>query len=111
MTHIHVERNVTHPNAVIRNAIASAFGLATESPETVTTGCGVRVPYAMTSQRPESVTCLACREHAVGQHLRLAETIRLSIGLPGVGVDQTRAGLEEMRRHQDLARRYSRTDP
>lgn len=41
-------------------------------PKTVRTGCGRRRPYAMTSRRPDAVTCLACRDRAAAQHERHA---------------------------------------
>ncbi|WP_433293463.1 hypothetical protein ACQP2F_30680 [Actinoplanes sp. CA-030573] len=65
--HIHVERNLNR-QAATRNMLASEFGLIADSPSSVTTGCGLRVAYAMTSARPESVTCLPCREHAARWH-------------------------------------------
>ena len=81
--HIHVELNVMHADAAVRNLMASTFGLASDLPSEVTTGCGLTVPYAMTSPRPESVTCLACREHACRQHLRFAEQVERLSRMPG----------------------------
>lgn len=60
--HIHVELSVIHAEAATRDILAATFGLAGDLPSEVSTGCGVQVPYAMTSSRPENVTCLACRE-------------------------------------------------
>ncbi|MFC9970559.1 hypothetical protein ACFVH6_06610 [Spirillospora sp. NPDC127200] len=77
--HIHVEQKAVQAGAAFRNVIASSLGRVPDAPAVVTTGCGVRVPYAMTSPHPESVTCLACREHAHREHLRFAEQVeRLS---------------------------------
>ncbi|WP_435878108.1 sigma factor [Streptosporangium canum] len=71
--HIHVEQKVMQAGAAFRNVIVSSLELVPDTPSVVTTGCGLQVPYAMTSPRPESVTCLACREHAHREHLRFAE--------------------------------------
>lgn len=80
--HVHVDVNVIHGEATVRNVLASTFGLVGDLPTAVTTGCGRRVPYAMTSPRPESVTCLACRQYARDHCLRLADqTMRLAATL------------------------------
>ena len=80
--HIHVERNLNR-EAAARRMLADTFGLVGDAPVTVTTGCGRTVAYAMTSARPEKVTCLPCREHAVQWHLRAASDMeRLA---PGTG--------------------------
>ncbi|WP_449066263.1 hypothetical protein [Planomonospora algeriensis] len=68
--HIHVDQKAMQASAGGRNAMVSVLGLVPDSASVVTTGCGLQVPYAMTSPRPESVTCLACREHAHREHLR-----------------------------------------
>ncbi|MEV4049957.1 hypothetical protein AB0J55_02115 [Amycolatopsis sp. NPDC049688] len=106
--HIHVERKVVEAGPEVRNLISSTLGRATDAPGAVTTGCGLRVPYAMTSVRPESVTCLACREHAHREYLRFAGQIeRLGRG-PMPGVNITGAQLAEAaERLRDLARRFS----
>jgi hypothetical protein len=70
--HIHVDTKL-HADAAGRMLLADAFGLVGDLPTSVETGCGLRVPYAMTSARPESVTCLACRQFAAEQHLEAAE--------------------------------------
>ena len=64
--HIHVERTPLpgFGHQATRTMIVEAIGLAPDLPKTVTTGCGRRRPFAMTSTAPESVTCLACREYA-----------------------------------------------
>ncbi|WP_128429713.1 hypothetical protein [Streptomyces cyaneus] len=104
--HIHVEQSVTRYDARVRNLLAGTFGLVGDLPETVGTGCGVRVPYAMTSSRPESVTCLACREHARAQHLRLAEQVARLGTMPGSTV--TGAQVDgAVQHHRDLARRFA----
>jgi hypothetical protein len=72
--HIHVERNLNR-HAATRSMLAATFGLVADSPPTVTTGCGLEVAYAMTSARPESVTCLPCREHAARWHIANAEDL------------------------------------
>lgn len=106
--HIHVEQKVLEGGPATRNLISSALGRAIDAPTVVTTGCDLQVPYAMTSHRPESVTCLACREYAHAQYLRAAEQIaHLGRGpLPGVEVsgDQVAGAVERLR---DLARRFA----
>jgi hypothetical protein len=104
--HIHVEAKVIHGDAAVRNMLASTFGLAGDLPSLVTSGCGERVPYAMTSPRPENVTCLACREHAQREHLRLAEQVERLGSMPGsaISIDQAKLAAG---RHRDLAKRFS----
>ena len=104
--HIHVEQSATRHDARVRNLLAGTFGLVGDLPETAATGCGLRVPYAMTSERPESVTCLACREHGRAQHLRLAEEIERLGAMPGSVVTGAQAGLVA-EHHRDLARRFA----
>lgn len=71
--HVHVERGFAAlAHAQMRAAFTAVTGLAANAPKTVSTGCRVRRPYAMTSTSPSSVTCLACREYAAGQHEDLA---------------------------------------
>ncbi len=104
--HVHVERKVVAAGAAVRGLISSMLGRAIDAPGVVTTGCGIQVPYAMTSVRPESVTCLACREHAHREYLRSAEQFgRLGRGtVPGVTGDQLAAAVERLR---ELAKRFS----
>ena len=108
-SHIHVPQKLLETGAAIRNVIVSMLGRATDAPSVITTGCGVQVPYAMTSPRPESVTCLACREHARREYLRFAEqTERLGQAgpMPGMNItgDQLANAVERLR---DLAKRFS----
>lgn len=106
--HIHVEQKVLKAGPDTRNLISSVLGRAIDAPTVVTTGCGLQVPYAKTSPRPESVTCLACREYAHAEYLRAAEQIaRLGRGpMPDVDVtgDQVAGAVERLR---DLARRFA----
>ncbi|WP_128378043.1 hypothetical protein [Streptomyces cavernae] len=106
--HIHVESKVVNGGADVRNVLAATFGLAGDLPSVVTTGCGLRVPRAMTSARPERVTCLACREHARVEHLRFAEQVERLSSMPGsaIGAAQAKPAAD---RHRDLARRFSGT--
>lgn len=62
--HIHVEKGLFFTHQAMRELVVKAIGLAPDAPKTVTTGCNVRRPYAMTSTEPEKVTCLACRDYA-----------------------------------------------
>jgi hypothetical protein len=104
--HIHVDRNIAQAGAEVRDVTAALLGLAADAPAVVTTGCGQRVPYAMTSTRPESVTCLACRDHARSEYLRVAGQIARFGGMPGVEVtrEQAVAAAERLR---SLARRFA----
>ncbi|MET9352894.1 hypothetical protein ABZY14_07725 [Streptomyces sp. NPDC006617] len=104
--HIHVESKVPAGDAAVRNVLASAFGLAADLPGAVTTGCGLRVPYAMTSARPDRVTCLACREHARREHLRFADEVERLSRMPGsaIGADRGKLAADGQR---DLAQRFS----
>ncbi|MFK3979236.1 hypothetical protein ACI2K4_02530 [Micromonospora sp. NPDC050397] len=104
--HIHVERTVVRARAAVRDMMASTWGLVTDTPSVVTTGCDLEVPYAMTSARPESVTCLACREHAHREFLRFADRVEQLTRMPGsqIGSDQ---GAEAARRLRDMAKRFA----
>ena len=104
--HIHVEAKVIHGDAAVRNMVASTFGLAGDLPSLVATGCGLRVPYAMTSPRPDRVTCLACREHARREHLRFAEEVERLSRIPGSTISPAQ-GKPAADRHRDLAQRFS----
>jgi len=106
--HIHVEVNL-HADAAVRNVTAATFGLAGDLPSVVTTGCGLKVPYAMTSPRPESVTCLACREHARREHLRLADEVERLGRMPGTSLDVD-ATAKAAAGHRDVARRFAEPD-
>ncbi|MET0135993.1 MAG: hypothetical protein ABW215_20625 [Kibdelosporangium sp.] len=107
--HIHVESNL-NAGVATREVLASTFGLAHDLPPVVTTGCGLRVPRAMTSTQPPRVTCLACREHASRQYLSHAEQVESLGGTPGLTVssEQVRLAATEYR---DLARQFSDVDP
>jgi hypothetical protein len=113
--HVHVERDQLFTHADIRRVIVQATGLAVDAPKTVTTGCGKRRPYAMTSIVPERVTCLACREHARRHHLDQAETAESLMSIPGTDpiwatARVSPAGLaSEARKHRALAARFEVT--
>jgi hypothetical protein len=104
--HVHVERKVVEAGAAVRGLISSMLGRAVDAPSVVTTGCGIQVPYAMTAVRPESVTCLACREHAHREYLRSAGQIeRLGRDtVPGVTAGRLAEAADRLR---DLAKRFS----
>ncbi|WP_216901934.1 hypothetical protein [Nocardia alni] len=104
--HIHVEQKVMQAGVDYRNLVVSILGKPIDPPSVVTTGCGVRVPYAMTSQRPESVTCLACRDHAHREHLRLADQLEQMSRMPGTAVPPDRAA-RAAQRLRNLAQRFS----
>ncbi|RBM14359.1 hypothetical protein [Streptomyces sp. PT12] len=106
---IHVETKALRNGAAVRDLLASTFGLVGDLPSVVTSGCGLRVPYAMTSPRPDRVTGLACREHAQREHLRFAEQVeRLSL-MPGSTISPADGKLAADR-HRDLARKFSDTE-
>ncbi|WP_165985918.1 hypothetical protein [Streptomyces sp. YIM 98790] len=104
--HIHVQSKVVHDDATTRNLLASTFGLVGDLPSVVTTGCGLRVPYAMTSPRPDRVTCLACREHARREHLRFSEEVERLSRMAGSTISPAQGKLAADK-HRDLARRFS----
>jgi hypothetical protein len=104
--HIHVQQKVMEAGAGFRNAIASMFGAVPDAPSVVTTGCGLQVPYAMTSPHPESVTCLACREHAHREHLRFAEQVERMSRWPGAPVTGDDAA-KAVQWARDMAKRFS----
>ncbi|MET7394322.1 hypothetical protein ABZS66_12590 [Dactylosporangium sp. NPDC005572] len=104
--HIHVEAGIPRSGPTVRNLLASTFGLVGELPAEVETGCGRRVRTAMTSSRPESVTCLACREHAHRQHLRLADQVEELSRMAGSAVTPAQ-GAEAAARLRETARRFA----
>ncbi|GAB2925064.1 hypothetical protein ACFMQL_31640 [Nonomuraea fastidiosa] len=104
--HIHVEQKVLQSGAAFRNVIASTLGRVPDAPSVVTSGCGLQVPYAMTSPHPERVTCLPCREHAHREHLRLAEQVERLSGMPGSPIpDEQTAQMVQWAR--DRAQRFA----
>jgi hypothetical protein len=103
--HIHVEGGPLRARAAERNLLASTFGLVGELPAEVTTACGLRAPFVMTSAEPDTVTCLPCRKHAAGQHRLFAEqvaTLGTGPASPFTGLEAARAAAA----HHDLARRF-----
>lgn len=104
--HIHVEVKVVRGEAAVRNMLAATFGLAGDLPSVVATGCGPRVPYAMTSPRPDHMTCLPCREHARSEQLRFADEIERLGRLPGSSVAPAE-GQQAASRHRALAEAFS----
>jgi len=63
------------------------------------------VPYAMTSPRPESVTCLACREHAHRRHLQFADDVERLGAMPGASISDVQVS-QAADAHRDLAKRF-----
>jgi hypothetical protein len=103
--HIHVDVKL-RGDVVARDILASTFGLAADLPATVTTGCDLRVPLAMTSIDPDNVTCLPCREFAHRQHLRQADQLDHLVRMPGIAIAPDQAA-EAAERYRDLARRFA----
>uniref|UniRef100_A0AAU2A758 Uncharacterized protein n=1 Tax=Streptomyces sp. NBC_00093 TaxID=2975649 RepID=A0AAU2A758_9ACTN len=104
--HIHVQSKVVHDDAPVRNMLASTFGLVGDLPSLVATGCGLRVPYAMTSARPDRVTCLACREHARREHLRFADQVEGISRMAGSAISPAEGKLAA-ERHRVLSEGFS----
>jgi hypothetical protein len=104
--HVHVPQDAVQAGAGFRSAIVSLLGLVPDAPSVVTTGCGLQVPYAMTSARPESVTCLPCREHAHREHLRYADQVERLSRMPGAPVTAAQAA-DAARWARDRADRFS----
>lgn len=104
--HIHVEQRVLNAGPDFRNVMSSVLGRVPDAPSVVTTGCGLDVAYAMTSSRPESVTCLGCREHASREYWAFAEQVERLGSLTGMNVtaSQMASAVERLR---DLAKRFS----
>jgi hypothetical protein len=107
--HVHVEQKVAEAAADVRNVVASTLGVAVDAPGVVTTGCGIQVPYAMTSRHPASVTCLACRDHAHREYRLLADQFERLGRLPellvsGITGDQLAEAVEHLR---DLVARFA----
>ncbi|WP_433825630.1 hypothetical protein ACQP2E_26390 [Actinoplanes sp. CA-015351] len=103
--HIHVDAQLGGQVAS-RRILASAFGLAADLPPTVRTGCGQEVPRAMTSVRPESVTCLACRRFACHAHTQLAIQVESFGAMPGSPLSAAQA-TEAAAHHRALAHRFA----
>ncbi|BBH71460.1 hypothetical protein ACTI_81450 [Actinoplanes sp. OR16] len=104
--HIHIDARLGG-QAASRAVLASAFGLAADLPPTVRSGCGLEVARAMTSVRPESVTCLTCREFGAEAHERLAAQVESLGVLPGSPLTPAQVH-EAAAHHRDLARRFTR---
>lgn len=103
--HIHVDARL-RSDVFARDLLSSAFGLVADLPPSVGTGCGRQVPRAMTSGRPERITCLPCRDYAHHRHLSLAEQLEALGRLPGTVLapdDVTAAAAW----HRDHARRFA----
>lgn len=104
--HIHVEQRVLRGGPDVRNLMSSVLGRVPDSPSVITTGCGLDVPYAMTSPRPENVTCLLCREYASREYGALAEQFERLGSLPDMRITagEMVSAAEKLR---DLANRFS----
>lgn len=107
--HIHVESKAVIGSAATRNLMASAFGRVGDLPSVVTAGCGLQVPYVMTSPHPTKVTCLACRRHARLAHLRSAEQVERLGSMPGSTISTLQAK-QVADWHRSLAENFSDTD-
>ena len=113
--HIHAEKTPMpgFGHASVRAIITEATGLVPDLPKTVSTGCGVRRPIAMTSTRPEAITCLACRVWARAEYLLWAgmahAAAELAAAEPRAAVAaKTTPGelLDEERLYRGLAARF-----
>ena len=116
--HVHAEKTPMpgFGHAATRTLIIQATGLVPDLPKTVGTGCGARRPLAMTSSRPEAITCLPCRDWARGQYLTWAGMARAAAELAeaepraAIAAKTTPADLlDEERRYRALAARFEVT--
>lgn len=98
--------------AEMRDFIAGAIGLACDLPKTCGTWCGKRRQLSQTSKVPEKVTCLPCREAAAADQKFWLEAGESLLSYPLSVTHMTPAKADELRqqvdRHRDLYRRYSR---
>lgn len=104
--HVHVDVKL-HADVAARNLMASTFGLAADLPSTATTGCGLQVPYLMTSTDPDRVTCLPCREYAHQENLRRADEVERLGRAPGMDVDFGPKAIQAAKQYRDIARRFA----
>lgn len=63
----------------------------------------------MTSPRPDQVTCLACREHARREQLRVAAWVERLGGMPGSTVDPVQAK-QAADRHRELVGKFGEAE-
>jgi hypothetical protein len=61
----------------------------------------------MTSTRPDTVTCLACREYAQRRYLELAEYVERLTHTPGTSADIRRRAGRANEQYLDIARRFA----
>ena len=108
--HIHVDVDL-HADVTARHLLTSTFGLVGNLPSHASTGCGIRVPFAMTSTRPDNVTCLACREYAQRRYLELAAYVEQVSHLPGTSRDITERAARAREEYLDIARRFADPQP
>ncbi|WP_062347849.1 hypothetical protein [Herbidospora yilanensis] len=94
MSHTHVDRKILEAGAAYRNLLVSS------------TGWGVQAPHALTSIRPESLTCLPGREHAAAGHRRYAGQVERLSRMTGSVVTPAEAG-EAATRARDTARKFA----
>ena len=109
--HIHAEKTPApgFGHVAMRSIITEALGLVPDLPKTVGTGCGVRRRIAMTSTRPESITCLPCRDWAAAQYVQWAQLSAATADLaaePGWRGPSIAELLDEERQYRALAARF-----
>jgi hypothetical protein len=104
--HIHVDVDL-HAEVTVRHMMSATFGLVGDLPSHASTGCGLQVPYAMTSTRPDSVTCLACREYAQRRYLELAAYVERVSHTPGTEVRLSEQAARATGQYLDIARRFA----
>jgi hypothetical protein len=104
--HIHVDVDL-HADVEMRHTLSATFGLVGDLPSHASTGCGLEVPYAMTSTRPDNVTCLACREYAERRYLELAAYVEQLSHTPGTNVDIRQRAARATDQYLDIARRFA----
>ncbi|MEU4428523.1 hypothetical protein AB0F81_48560 [Actinoplanes sp. NPDC024001] len=104
MGDIHIDTKL-RADLAVREMLAATFQLVADVPTTVTTGCGQRVPLAMTSGDPGVVTCPPCREFAQREHLRLADLVQ-DLGLMPGSVIAVGTATSAAAKHREIAARF-----
>jgi hypothetical protein len=107
--HIHVEKDVFFPQAMVQKVVSETTGIVVPLPKTITTGCGRRRPFGKTSATPDMVTCLACREYARELFGHAAHMARSVLMMDDVDMTPyTRAVIErEVPYYEGMRRKYS----
>ncbi|WP_344049392.1 hypothetical protein [Streptomyces thermoalcalitolerans] len=104
--HIHVTAKTGRDDGAVRDVPASTFGLAGRPAEPRPHRMRSARALRDTSPGPDKVTCLACREHARREHLRLAEWVERPGVMPGAAISPAQAKQAAVR-HRELAGEFA----